>query len=100
MDYAVDELSVETVVEILARNPLQSFHEYDWEYFAGCDSNNPMIAYEENLAIILDGKSISVIDLNSDYADFVDFKAEEVAAMADAGTAEAIKGNLNENGCL
>ena len=100
MNYAVDELAVETVVEILTRKPLQPFKDYDWEYFADCESEFPMIAYEENLAIILDGKSISVIDLNSDYADFVDFKAEEVAAMADAGTAEAIKGNLNENGCL
>ena len=84
MNYAVDELAVETVVEILARKPLQPFKDYDWEYFPDCESEFPMVAYEENLAIILVGESITVIDLNSVYADSAEFNAEAVAAAVDA----------------
>ena len=78
MAYEISEVTVELVAEILLRNPLKPFDGYDWECYCGCDSADPEIAYEENLSIIKDGATISVIDNNSEYADFVDFSVAEI----------------------
>ena len=84
MTYAISDVTPELVAEILSRSPLQPFTEGDWYAFCGCENENPRIAYEENLAIILDGNTISVIDNESEYADFVDFTADEIESAADS----------------
>lgn len=83
MAYKIEDVSPELIAEILARNPLQPFNEGDWSAFCGCDSDNPRIAYEDNLAIILDGEVIQVIDYDSQYADFIDYSVSEIEAIAD-----------------
>ena len=84
----VYEVTAETVAEILSRNPLQPFGECDWYSFCGCETADPRIAYEDNLAIIFDGKVVQVIDYESEYADFVDFTTDEVEALIESYSKE------------
>ena len=79
----IENVTAEYIVEVLARNPLVRFNKYDWEFFAGAEDPDARIAYEENLAIILDGNLIQVIDMDSEYADFVDFDFEDIYRLAD-----------------
>jgi len=83
MNVEIADVTPALVAEFLDRNPLQPFTDGDWHAFNGCESANPRIAYEGNLAMILDGSLIQVIDLDSEYCDFVDLDAEAVAAEAD-----------------
>jgi len=84
MSYLISDVTPDLVVEILSRNPLQPFNEADWNAFCGCETENPRIAYEENLVIILDGDVVQVIDYDSEYADFVDFNVDEIETAADS----------------
>jgi hypothetical protein len=77
------DLTPAVLVEILARNPLRQFTDSDWEQFPDCESKFPRVAYEENFGIILDGAVLVAIDLDSVYADFVEFNSEEIGAAAD-----------------
>ena len=84
MTYKIEDVSPELIAEILDRNPLQPFNEGDWYAFRDCDSDNPRIAYEDNLAIIFDGKVVQVIDYESKHADFVDFNTDEIEALIES----------------
>jgi len=86
------DLTPAVLVEILARNPLRPFSDSDWEQFPDCESKFPRVAYEGKFGIILDGAVLVAIDLDSVYADFVEFNSEEIAAAADTETFLAIKG--------
>lgn len=83
MTYIIEDVTAETVAEILSRNPLQPFNEGDWQAFCGAMTETPRICYEENLVIILDGTLVQVIDYESEYSDFIDFTVDEIERLAD-----------------
>ena len=54
-----------TAVEILrlvATVNLRPFNQYDWMAFAGCESDEPMIANVGDMVVIVDGDMITVTD--------------------------------------
>jgi len=79
----IEDVTAEYIAEVLVRNPLVRFTKYDWEAFAGAEDHDARIAYEGNLAIILDGGLIQVIDTESEYADYINFGYEDICAIGD-----------------
>ena len=46
----------------VAKLDWQPFDDLDWNCFAGCRTENPMIAHDNDATYVIDGASLSVID--------------------------------------
>src|SRR5215470_12507447 len=67
---------------------LHPFDENDWEMFAGCEADAPLVAYpSDRTAVVLDGSSVHVFDLSeagpitSQRAEFANPEMARVAAV-------------------
>lgn len=64
------EFSYPTTAElmlIIAKTEFRPFNKMDWAAFAGCESENPMIAESGNWTIVIDGPMVNVVDWEDEY---------------------------------
>jgi hypothetical protein len=50
------------ILALVARARFEPFTETDWDAFAGCSSENPLIAEVDHYILIIDGAEIQVTD--------------------------------------
>ena len=52
---------------LLTRTKFKHFRENDWEAFSGCESENPLIGYNGDYTLVLDGENLSIIHADDEY---------------------------------
>lgn len=69
-------ISAAEVIALVAKTQFREFTDIDWQAFAGCETENPLIAEttfkDQIVIIILDGNSIQIVP-DEDLAEFVTF---------------------------
>lgn len=46
---------------LLTQTKFKHFTERDWEAFLGCESENPLIGYNEDYTLVLDGETLNIV---------------------------------------
>ena len=46
---------------VMAKTEFKPFDHYDWDAFAGCESENPFIGYYGEFTIVIDGELINIV---------------------------------------
>jgi len=52
---------------IIAKTQFKPFTEGDWYTFAGCESENPLIGYDGEFAIVIDGETVNIVHGDDEY---------------------------------
>jgi hypothetical protein len=69
-------LNVTQALLWVARTEFVPFTDTDWQAWAGCESENPLIGYTPDYIIIIDGETIFV-QSNEEPSDFINFSVKE-----------------------
>ena len=59
--------SIAQIFKMMALTEFKPFTEDDWASFSGCKSAYPMIGYNGEFTLVLDGETLNVIDADDDY---------------------------------
>ena len=55
------------LLTFIAKAEFKPFDKYDWDAFAGCESENPFIGYYGEFTIVIDGDMINIIHEEDSY---------------------------------
>lgn len=55
------ELSAVEALRLVASTQLKPFTDSDWDAFLGCESENPLIGYNGDYTIVIDGETVNII---------------------------------------
>lgn len=53
--------SAAEVLFLITQTKFKHFTENDWEAFLGCESENPLIGYNGDYTLVLDGETLNII---------------------------------------
>lgn len=59
--------SIAEIFRMLVLTEFKPFNTERWAAFCGCKSAHPMIGYNGEFTLILDGETLNVIDADDDY---------------------------------
>ena len=52
---------------IIAKTEFKPFDGFDWDCFAGCESENPLIGTYNDFVIVLDNDMINIVHSDDEY---------------------------------
>ena len=55
------------VLKIIAETEFRPFDSVDWDAFSGCETANPIIGEYENMAVVIDGDNVLLLEKNDEY---------------------------------
>ena len=61
------KLSMTEALALIAKTQFSPFTEADWFAFAGCESDDPVIGYNGDFAIVVDGDTVNIIHAEDEY---------------------------------
>jgi len=61
------KLSMTEALSLIAKTQFSPFTEADWFAFAGCESDDPVIGYNGDFAIVVDGDTVNIIHAEDEY---------------------------------
>jgi len=72
------ELSATEALILIAKTEFSPFTDADWEAFAGCESENPLIGYNGSFTIVIDGEElVNIIHEDDEFGGQI-FKLKEI----------------------
>ena len=63
----VVKLSASEAIALIAKTQFSPFTEFDWSAFAGCEADEPLIGYNGDYCLVLDGENINIIHGEDEY---------------------------------
>jgi hypothetical protein len=60
-------LNVTQALLLIARTEFVPFTQSDWDAFCGCESENPLIGYNGDYCLVLDGDTVNIIGSDDEY---------------------------------
>ena len=59
--------TIAEVLKIIAETKFSPFTQADWYAFSGCESNNPVIGEYNDMAVIIDGNNVLLLQEDDEY---------------------------------
>ena len=61
------QLNATEILALIAKTQFSPFTESDWDAFAGCESEAPVIGYNGDFTIVIDGETVNVIHAEDEF---------------------------------
>ena len=55
-------MTASQILALVARTEFRPFTKHDWQAFAGCNSDEPLIGENGDYTVVIDGETIEVLD--------------------------------------
>jgi len=63
----VVKLSASEAIVLIAKTQFSPFTEADWFAFMGCEADEPLIGYNGDYCLVLDGETVNIIHAEDEF---------------------------------